>query len=413
MNRLLSITTSLCWSLLAGATASLAAQDSLVAPAVLSVDVYAEGTWSSNAASKWALAGAAFGGDISAPVRSLTALTHWKEGGLAGGNTRAGLSLVLPAMNVFEAPEKGRWRTVVALETAQWANAEWSPAAATLAFGRHGTGDDGSLADTRYSLRSATMLRIGGIRSHPGTLRGVPVEWEVEWGIRMGEMHRIVAGGLNRQSNYRWDDEVAAASLDGMQLRSLTAGSAVGLDLAIGLSETQGGYGRPDRWFASLRNLGRGGQWVTEVTTVDTSFYTEGWSLLTGESPDFSGLASDRDTVTTGFATNLPHTWAFRWERDALRQPGITWILAAERLSIAPRWECALTRRSGRGALQTEVGLAWGGWGGTFIPLNFHLPSRAVRQGRPGGTLAIRTRWLALAGTGGRMGLGLHWHRSF
>ena len=51
--------------------------------------------------------------------------------------------------------------------------------------------------------------------------------------------------------------------------------------------------------------------------------------------------------------------------------------------------------------------------GDTFIPLNFNLPSKAVRQGRPGGTLAIRTRWLALAGTGGRMGLGFHWHRTF
>jgi len=389
------------------------AQDTLTGPSILEVAAFAEGNWASNSASKWALAGVAFGGDISAPVRSLTALTHWKEGGCAGGFTRSGLELVLPAMHVFEVPEKGQWRTVVALETSQWANAEWSPAAATLAFGRHGIGDDGSLADTRYSLRSATMLRIGGIRSHPGTVRGIPVEWKVEWGIRMGEMHRIVAGGLNRQSSYRWDDEVAAASLDGMQLRSLTAGSAVGFDLAIGLSEAEGGHGRPDRWFASVRNLGRGGQWLTEVTTVDTSFHTEGWSLLTGEGPDFSGFTADRDTVTTGFATNLPHTWSFRWERDALRQPGITWILAAERLSIAPRWECALTRRSGRGALQTEVGLAWGGWGGTFIPLNFNLPSRAVRQGRPGGTLAIRTRWLALAGTGGRMGLGLHWHRSF
>ena len=413
MTRLLSISTCLLGLFVSGAPATVHSQDSLVSPPVLSLDAYAEGSWSSNAASKWALAGAAFGGDISAPVRSLTALTHWKDGGLAGGYARTGLELVLPAMGVFEAPEKGRWRTVVALETAQWASAEWSPAAATLAFGRHGIGDDGSLADTRYSLRSATMLRIGGIRSHPGTVRGVPVEWEVEWGIRMGEMHRIVAGGLNRQSHYQWDDEVAAASLDGMQLRSLTAGSAVGCDLAIGLSEAEGGYGRLDRWYASIRNLGSGGQWLTEVTTVDTSFYTNGWSLLTGEAPDFSDLTTNRDTVTTGFATNLPHTWAFRWERDALRQPGVTWTLSAERLSIAPRWTCALTRRSGRGALQTEIGLAWGGWGGTFIPLNFNLPSRAVRQGRAGGTLAIRTRWLALAGTGGRMGLGLHWHRDF
>jgi hypothetical protein len=239
------------------------------------------------------------------------------------------------------------------------------------------------------------------------------VEWQVEWGVRMGEMHRFLNGGTHRQSEYQWDDEVAAITLNAMQFRNLTAGSALGFDLAVGMEEAEGGRGRPDRLSFSLRNFGGGGQWLTEFTQIDTTITTEGWPLITGQGPDFGEIGADRDTLASGFSRFLPHTWAFRWERDALRQPGVTWAFSAERLSIAPRWECSLTRRSGRGALQTELGLAWGGWGGAFIPLNFNLPSRAVRQGRPGGTLAIRTRWLALAGTGGRMGLGFHWHRSF
>lgn len=380
---------------------------------VMSARFYAEGQWASNAASKWAVAGATFGGDISAPVRSLTALTHWKGGGIAGGAARSGVELVLPAMEFLTAPEKGRWQTLVALETAQWATAEWSPAAATLAFGRHGIGDDGSLADTRYRLQSMTILRIGGVRTHPGTFRGIPVDWSVEWGVRMGEVHRSMTGGLNERSTYRWDDETATASLEAMQFRNLTAGSAVGFDLAVGLSEADGGYGRHDSWSVSLRNLGHSGRYLTDFARIDTAFATEGWPLFTGDAPDFSNLVGERDTMILGFARNLPSTVSFRWNRKTIRFPGVGWSLQAQKLSVAPRWEWSLIRSSGRGAVQAEVGLAWGGWGGTFIPLNFNLPSRAVRQGRPGGTLAVRTRWLALAGTGGRMGLGLHWHRTF
>ena len=390
-----------------------AGQDSIPAPAILSIEAFAEGQWASNAASKWAVAGATIGGDISAPVRSLTALTHWKGGGIAGGMARSGVEIVMPAMEFLPAPDKGRWRTVVALETARWADAAWSPAAATLIFGRHGIGDDGGLGGTRYRLQSATTLRIGGIRTHPGTLRGIPVDWSVEWGVRMGETHRSMTGGTNGRSTYLWDDETASASLEAMQFRNLTAGSAVGFDLAVGVVEANGGHGRKDSWSVSLRNVGHSGRYLTEFAQIDTAFSTEGWPLFTGDAPDFSNLVGERDTLIVGFERNLPSTWAFRWDREAIRLPGVSWSLSAQKLSIAPRWEWSLIRRSGRGAVQTEVGLAWGGWGGTFIPLNFNLPSRAVRQGRPGGTLAVRTRWLALAGTGGRMGLGLHWHRAF
>lgn len=402
----------LALTLVSGTVPATAQQDTAATPAFHSLSFQMEGQWSSNALNKYVLAGAAFGGDISAPVRSLAALTRWKDGGIAGGYTRAGVTAILPAMELFDAPEWGRWETVVALETTQWAEASWSPAAATLVFGRQGVGDDGSLQGTSCSLRSATTLRIGGIRSRRTHLRGVPMEMEVEWGVRVGEVHRYLSGGTDRQSYYLWNDSIAEADIGGLWFRSLTAGSTAGFDAAIGLVEANGGHGRRDAWFLSLRNVGGGGRLLTEVTEIDTLFSTEGWPLLTGGGPTWE-TAGSRDTLIVGFSRLLPHTLAFRWDREAMRVPGIRWTLTAEKLSIAPRWQVAVTRKSGRGALQTEVGLGWGGWGGTYIPLNFNLPSRAVRQGRPGGQLSIGTRWLALAGTGGRMGLGLHWHRTF
>lgn len=387
-------------------------QDTSFQKSVIALNAHCEAQWASNALNKFVLAGAAFGGDISNPVRSLTALTHWKGEGFAGGFTRAGVEAILPASELLETPEAGGWKTLVALETVQWAEASWSPAAATLAFGRHGIGDDGSLGGTGYAFNSATMLRIGGIRTAERGVRGIPMEVTVEWGLRMGELHRAIAGGVSHSSSFQWNDTLAEGNLDAMQFRNLTAGSTVGLDFGIAVREARGGHGRRDAWSASLRNLSRGGRWQTEWAYVDTAFSNGGWPLLTGEGPAFNDMA-DRDTLITGFGRRLPHTVAFRWQREALRSPGVMWTLHAERISIAPRWDLSLTRRSGRGALQAEVGLGWGGWGGTYIPIHFNLPSRAVRQGNPGGTLSIRTRWLALAGTGGRMGLGCHWHHTF
>ena len=59
-------------------------------------------------------------------------------------------------MEVFEAPEWGRWETIVALETLQWAEAEWSPAAATL-----------STPDARTTQRSAVSLGLA-VRKRKG-----------------------------------------------------------------------------------------------------------------------------------------------------------------------------------------------------------------------------------------------------
>ena len=78
--------------------------DSLSGSPIIQMDLYAEGQWSSNALNKFVVAGVAFGGDISSPVRSLTALTHWKGQGFAGGTTRSGVRMVLPALELFETP---------------------------------------------------------------------------------------------------------------------------------------------------------------------------------------------------------------------------------------------------------------------------------------------------------------------
>ena len=86
--------------------------DSLPAP-IIQMDLYAEGQWSSNALNKFVVAGVAFGGDISSPVRSLAALTHWKGQGFAGGTTRSGVRMVLPALELFETQTRGRWKTVI------------------------------------------------------------------------------------------------------------------------------------------------------------------------------------------------------------------------------------------------------------------------------------------------------------
>ena len=403
-------TVLIVWLGLSGA--AFGQSDSLAPSKLQRLELYAEACWGSNALNKFVLAGVAFGGDITRPVRSLTSLTLDKGGGFAGGWMRSGINAVLPAMELVDPPEMGRWQTTVGLETSQWAAARWSPAAATLAFGPHGIGREGSLAETGVLWTSATMLRIGGIRTTSRTVRGIPFTLTVEWGVRMGELHRSLAGGIGRKSEYRWDDELAEASLQAHQIQNLTSGSAVALDLAMQWAEADGGYGRPDSWSVAIRNWGRGGRWQMESAQLDTSFSTPGWALISGDTPDFSG-AVQRDTLLGSFTRRLPSTLTFRWKRKAIRTPGVEWSLTAEKLSIAPRWEWSLMRRTGRGAIQTEVGLAYGGFGGAFIPLNVNLPSRAVRQHRAGGTLAIRTRWLALAGTGGRMGLGLHWHCTF
>ena len=69
---------------------------------VQTLDVFAEADWASNAASKYVLAGLAFGGDITYPVQSLSSRTAQKGKGFSGGSARVGVKLTLPAMGLVE-----------------------------------------------------------------------------------------------------------------------------------------------------------------------------------------------------------------------------------------------------------------------------------------------------------------------
>ncbi|MEC7114078.1 MAG: hypothetical protein VXW79_03840, partial [Bacteroidota bacterium] len=70
-------------------TASDSAQpaDSLDTRPIHSIEIYSDNQWASNAATKWVVAGLAFGGDITSPVRTLTSRTAERGTGVGGGLT--------------------------------------------------------------------------------------------------------------------------------------------------------------------------------------------------------------------------------------------------------------------------------------------------------------------------------------
>ena len=57
------------------------AQDSTSVGSISEWSTWSEHQWASNAAPKWAMAGVAFGGDISGPVRTLVSLSEQKGAG--------------------------------------------------------------------------------------------------------------------------------------------------------------------------------------------------------------------------------------------------------------------------------------------------------------------------------------------
>ena len=142
--------------------------DSLDHRSVHSITLYSDNQWASNALTKWAAAGLAFGGDITSPVRTLTSRTAERGTGVGGGLSRQGVALVLPSMNIGEEPDKGRWLTTVALEHQQLVSATWSPGMATFFFGQHGTegNTEGWLGTSTFRRWASTFLKVGGIRTH-------------------------------------------------------------------------------------------------------------------------------------------------------------------------------------------------------------------------------------------------------
>ncbi len=389
--------------------------DTISAPSIIDFTVYSEQQWASTAANKFILAGLAFGGDISGPVNQMTLLTSKQRIAMGGGSSRMGIALTLPSPDILPLPERGRWHTTVALEQQQMANAEWSFGAARLMFGPHGSAEQesgGFLGGTQFSGVSATSLKVGGVRTHRSSVGNLPVDVTMQWSVNVGEMHQYRSFYVRARSEYTWDDEALAMDLDAQQIKPIGVGTLLGLDLGLSIEEADGGAGRKDRWSVAIRDWGSAKFREGVYQRVDTAFFTQGWPLITEGTPDFSDVMQS-DTLMGSFKRRMPSTLCFSWEREALRNPGVTWALNAQSVAWAPRGQVEVVRRSGRGAVQTAVGLGYGGWGGTFIPLNFTLPSVAVRQGQPGGALVVSTHWLAVPRQGGRMALGLRWHQSF
>lgn len=389
-------------------------EDSLDTRPIHSIEIYSDNQWASNALTKWAAAGLAFGGDITSPVRTLTSLTDQRGGGIGGGTIRQGVALVLPSMTIGEAPEKGRWKTTVGLEHLQFVRASWTPGMARFLFGRHGVEGEtyGRLGLTGFRQLSATSLKVGGIRTHRAAIRSQPMDLTFSWSVNVGEMHALRRGYVQGGSEYRWDADTMSVNMRASRVDPYGVGRLVSFDFGMVIEEPDGGRGRADRWTFEIRDWGgarfRSGlyQWL------DTAFTEAGLPVMNnGEFP--VETASRIDSGNGALHERMPSTFAAQWEREALRHPGVVWCFRAERNSGAPRGQAELVRSSGRGAVRTTVGIGYGGWGGTYIPLNLEFASRDVRQGRPGGTLAVSTRWLALPGSGGRMALGLNWHQTF
>ena len=388
--------------------------DSLDHRSVHSITLYSDNQWASNALTKWAAAGLAFGGDITSPVRTLASRTAERGTGVGGGLSRQGVALVLPPMNIGEEPDKGRWLTTVALEHQQLVSATWSPGMATFFFGQHGTegNTEGWLGTSTFRRLASTFLKVGGIRTHRTELRSTPVDMTLNWSVNAGEVHLHESGSLQYSSRYLWDGDSLQLDLKGSATNSSGVGTLFSMDFGIAIEEAEGEGGRPDRWSFSVRDWGSGrfGGWIWQ--RIDTSYAEAGLPVFEGAGLDFSDVMQV-DTIASTLRRKVPSTVRFQWDRESLRMPGVVWSLRLENNRSAPRRQAELVRSSGRGAVRTTVGIGYGGWGGTYIPLDLEFPTRRVRQGRPGGTLSVSTRWLAVPGSGGRMALGLNWHETF
>ena len=414
----MTVSSILCWATLALSlqpeSSSGPPLDSVRPGPIHGLEIYTQNQWASNAITKWAMAGLAFGGDISSPLRVLSDRTHRRGVGVGGGSSRSGVALVLPSARLGGEPEKGRWQTTVALEHQQVVTAQWTPGLAHLLIGPEGpeATTSGELGFSSYQRLAATSLKVGGIRTHQTSLQSTPVDMTLRWSVNAGEMHISEGGAIQQGSHYLWDQDSLKVGLTASSLIPFGVGTLVSMDLGVAIEESSGSGGRPDRWSVCILDWGsarfRGGAF----NRVDTTYAEAGLILFDGADLDGVNVFMS-DTLTGTIRRRMPSTIRFQWDRKALRHPGVEWSFRMERNRMAPRPQAEFVRSSGRGAVRTTVGIGYGGWGGTYIPLNLEFAARAVRQGRPGGTLSVSTRWLALPGSGGRMALGLNWHQTF
>ena len=232
--------------------------DSIPTPSVLSIDIYSENQWASNAATKWAVAGFAFGGDISTQAQGLNSRTRQRGAGIGGGSIRQGVSLVLPSTNIGKTPDKGRWNTLVSLEHFQVATAVWTPGMAHLFFGRQGLEGEGRgmLGPSLYKRVSLTNLKVGGVRTHRTQSGEVPLDMTLNWSVNVGELHSNNSGYVNAFSEYSWDADSIMVDVRAGQRDMVGTGTVLGFDFGVSIAEADGGHGRRDRWSFAIRDLG-------------------------------------------------------------------------------------------------------------------------------------------------------------
>ena len=388
--------------------------DSLDTRPIHSIEIYSDNQWASNAATKWVVAGLAFGGDITSPVRTLIVPDRRAGNGRGWRPDPAGRR-ARPAADEHrggagQGPMADHGRP--GASAARIGNLVARDGHLLLRSARH-RGQHGRAAGHVDFPALGLHVPQGGGHSDPSDgaavhAGGHDLELECQRGRSPPPRGRFPS--IQQPLPMGWGFASIGPEGVGHQLHR------GGNPLQLGLGHRHRGGGRRGRTARPLVLLGPGlgfGPFRRLDLAAPRHLLCGSRSAcVEGAGLDFSDVIQN-DTIASTLRRRMPSTVQFQWDRESLRMPGVVWSLRLENNRSAPRGQAELVRSSGRCAVRTTVGIGYGGWGGTYIPLDLEFASRDVRQGRPGGTLAVSTRWLALPGSGGRMALGLNWHQTF
>jgi hypothetical protein len=376
--------------LFVGAGFGLRAQNDSLPPGL---EIFSNVALSSSAMPPWALMGAVFGGDITAPLAIAVARTDVAGQGFFGGQAEAGILLRW----VDKADNEVR----VGLTSRAWSDVRWSPGAAHLFWGPLGG------ADPENQPRDLAKTRFRGLATSAFT---VSVSSEhIAFTGRLGEAH-WGADLAVEDAPFFMDTAQIDFRLVGQFNRSLATGLMAGIDLEFRQTTT---IGQADvNWAVGIRDLGGFMFPLSVETTVDSSIHSTGWPLITGlfdtsdENPNY-GLHSDTIGLAPGddpLKGVLPATYYIR-----ARAQG--WSAYVQKNSWAPRPEfCAIktfAHSSEQRSVHWQAGLGWGGWGGLYVPLGVNL------TGHQGRTFSLRTRVAPGPDLGLRTTLMCAWGKKF